>query len=192
MNKKQEASYFKERMKLEGKHFVMITQWLTIKDNPKPSFLDLGCGIGHLGYVINYLKLEYKGIDISNYAIENTPYKMLSIQQGDITKKINFSKKYDIVLVVDILEHLEYKDLNICLKHISTYGNKYIFSIPYILLNIINTDLHDDETHIIKETKQWWLEKLQKYFTIKDTPKDWIYSSQLLIGEPIKNVKNCK
>lgn len=46
-----------------------------------------------------------------------------------------------------------------------------------------------DKTHIIKETKEWWIKKIQSHgIIIKETPKDWLYANQILVGE--KEVKN--
>ena len=59
------------------------------------------------------------------------------------------------------------------------YGNKFLFSIPF--RGDPNLDL--DKTHIIKETKEWWVKKLSEYFNIKDAPKDWLFHQQMLIGE---------
>ena len=164
---------------LEAKHFVMAKQWISNWD--VTNVLDLGCGFGHYGYVIQeFLNRKYIGFDINEWVVENTSYKNLDIRQGDITGSIAFpDSNYDLVLCVDILEHIEEKDLDITLKLISELGKHFIFSIPWIG----NPDLQTDTTHKIFEEKDWWVEKLSKYFKIKDAPKDWMYSNQILIGE---------
>jgi len=174
--------YFANRQNLEVKHFLMIDNWLRYF-NPK-SILDIGCGIGLFGYALKLLNenIIYKGIDKSKYAIELN--KTLDLSIGDITKfpKIGIGslryEVYDLILCLDILEHLEYKDLESTLNCIKNYGEKFLFSIPFLG----DPNLEADITHIIKEDKEWWKEKLSKYFKIKDAPSDWLFHEQLLIG----------
>ena len=114
----------------------------------------------------------------SQWAIDNTEYKHLNIIQGDIRKEQEFID-FDLVLVLDVLEHIEEKDISITLGHISNYGKKFLFSIPYI--GDPNLDL--DPTHVTKKTKEWWVNKLSQFFKIKDVPNEFMYGKQLLIGE---------
>lgn len=166
--------YFATHKVLEVKHFLMMQQW-TEKFKPK-SILDLGCGMGMYGFVAGMMKIPYIGIELSKYAVEQNPYSV-NIKQGDITKK---QKEYgDLVLAIDVLEHIDYKDLDETLKLISKYGNHYLFSVPYLG----DPNLDKDPTHIIKETKEWWIEKLSKYFKIWEVT-GWLFSNQLLIGDP--------
>lgn len=163
--------YFETHKNLEIRHFIMLKQWI----EGKPSIIDWGCGVGLYGYVADYLGLEYKGIEKSEYAVNNS---VLGLEQGDILT-YKPSKKYDLALVLDVLEHLEEEDLEKALKNIKNSAKKFIFSIPF--LGDPNLDL--DPTHKIKKDKNWWLGKLSKYFTIKNVPEEWLFKEQLLIGE---------
>ncbi|KKK96214.1 hypothetical protein LCGC14_2665020, partial [marine sediment metagenome] len=58
------------------------------------------------GYGINDM-----GLELSKWAIDNTTYKDLKIKEGDIRIKQDF-KDFDLVLAVDVLEHLGEKDLD--------------------------------------------------------------------------------
>ncbi len=174
--------YFSNRKTLELKHFLMLKNWLEIIDDKikKIKILDIGCGMGHFGFVAEeFLFCEYEGIDISKYAVENSPYKGLKLRQADITKKTFKASKKDLIICSDILEHLEYDKLDIVLKHIKKIGDKVIFSIPFRG----DPNLDADKTHKIKEDAKWWIEKLSKYFTIKPAPKNWLFSNQILVGE---------
>ena len=168
--------YYSTHNVLEAKHFVMAKQWI---DHFKPkTILDLGCGVGLFGYAIDSYGVRYTGIEKSQWAIDNTKYKHLNIKQGDITEKQNYLA-YDLVLVLDVLEHIEEKNIDKTLNNIKEYGTNYLFSIPY--LGDPNLDL--DITHVTKKTKEWWVNKLSKYFKIRDVPKHFMYGKQMLIGE---------
>ena len=120
---------------------------------------------------------EYLGLEKSKWAVENS-YKDLDIRQQDITEGIAIPDNYDLVLVLDILEHLEEKDLNKVLKNISQLGKHFIFSIPFEG----DSNLLADSTHKIFKSKDWWIEKLSEYFKVQQ-PKEWLFSNQILIGE---------
>jgi len=61
------------------------------------------------------------------------------------------------------------------------------FDYESIILNnfeyIRRGDAEEDPTHNIKESKEWWIEKLSKYLTIKMSPDDWLHHDQIFIGE---------
>ncbi len=172
--------YFANRG-LEAKHFLMAKEYLSLV---KPSsVLDIGCGFGNYGKAIKTMVplVNYIGVDKSKWAVENTPYKDLDIKQMDITKGIALpDSDYDLVLAVDILEHLDYKDLDRTLNLISQRGKHFIFSIPF---KNEDENLYKDNTHKIFEEKGWWKEKFSKYFDLIETPKNWLYSHQILVGE---------
>lgn len=172
--------YFSTRMQLETKHFIMCKEW---NDYFYPKdVLDIGCGLGHYGkaWSMIYDDLEYVGIDKSEWAIKNTPYKELKILQQNITKGIPLpDSNYDLVLCIDVLEHLNYKELDFVLNYLPKLGKNFIFSIPFLG----DPNLELDKTHLIKESKEWWVKILSNYFKIEDAPKEWLFSNQILIGE---------
>ena len=179
--------YYSTHNVLEAKHFVMTKQW--IDHFKSKTILDLGCGVGLFGYALDSYGVYYVGIEKSQWAIDNTKYKHLCMLQGDITEKQDFNlmhmdsfiKKYgfNLVLVLDVLEHIEEKNIDKTLIAIKDYGTNFLFSIPYI--GDPNLDL--DITHVTKKTKEWWVNKLSEYFKIRDVPKHFMYGKQMLIGE---------
>lgn len=169
--------YFLGRRALEVKHFVMAKQWLDYFKSK--TVLDLGCGLGLFGYTLNMFGADYQGLEISKWAIENTIYKHLKIKQGDVRDPHDF-KDFDLVLCIDILEHLDEKDLDKTLEYIKNYGKNFLFSIPWIG----NPQLEVDPTHKIKKEKQWWINKLSNKFKLKEVPDYFAFKKQMLIGEP--------
>jgi hypothetical protein len=160
----------------------MIKQWIDffrkdIDEMVNPSFIDFGCGLGPYGKAATLFDCEYTGIEKSEYAINTNPYQ-LNLIKGDLKDSFLKCNTHDIALCLDVLEHLEYDDLDIVLNNISEVASYTIFSIPYVG----DPNLEADKTHKIKESKEWWINKLSNYFTIQETPKDWLFSNQLLIG----------
>ena len=170
--------YFMNRKTLETKHFIMSRQWLG-HFKPK-TVLDLGCGLGMYGFALSTYGADYQGLEVSKWAIENTIYKNLKIKHGDVRDPHDF-KDFDLVLAIDILEHIEEKDLNQVLGNIKTYGKNFLFSIPWLG----NPDLDKDLTHKIKKSREWWINKLTNHFKIKEVPDYFSYKNQMLMG--VKN-----
>ncbi len=168
--------YFSGRGQLDASHFIMAKQWIT-QFKPK-TVLDLGCGLGHYGYTLDMWGVGYQGLDISKWAVKNTEYHHLKIKQGDIRDPQDF-KDFDLVLCVDVLEHLEEKDLDQVLANVKTYGKSFLFSIPFLG----DPNLNLDPTHRIKKEKQWWINKLTNHFKIKEVPDYFLFKYQMLMGE---------
>ena len=82
-------------------------------------------------------------------------------------------------MLLDILEHLTYDSLDEVLKNVCKASKNFIFSIPFIG----DPNLEADETHIIKEDKEWWVKKLSKYFKVEEVPGNWLFKHQFLIGK---------
>jgi 2-polyprenyl-3-methyl-5-hydroxy-6-metoxy-1,4-benzoquinol methylase len=173
--------YFKNRSQIEMKHFALVKQWW---DYFKPKeVLDVGCGFGHYAYVWSWFT-DVSMCDISKYAIDNTPYIGIKKCVLDISDDNLIDKnKYELVTVIDILEHLEYNKLDTALDNIKKLSKKHIlFSIPFIG----NPNLENDKTHIIKETREWWVRKLEDHgLNILDTPSSFLFKDQIIIGEVI-------
>ncbi|MEK6884726.1 MAG: hypothetical protein AABY22_34155, partial [Nanoarchaeota archaeon] len=54
-----------------------------------------------------------------------------------------------------------------------------VFSIPFIG----DPNLEADPTHIIKETKEWWINKIKNAgFDIIPTPEHFLFKEQMIIG----------
>lgn len=168
--------FYHSRYQLELKHSIMVHQW---NDYFKPtSVLDLGCGRGCYLFFWKWFVEETKGLEISEWAQQNAFCNKDDILVIDITT-INQAFEFDLITAIDILEHLDYKDLDNVLNMMQKTGKKFLFSIPFIG----DPNLEADNTHIIKEDKEWWVNKLSKYFTIKNAPNYWLFASQILIGE---------
>ena len=168
--------YFQTHKELEVKHFIMAKQWLQYTNSK--SVLDLGCGLGMFGIAFEVAGVEkYQGMELSQWAVDNTKYPMLKIKQGDITEQQEF-KDFDLVLANDVLEHLNYKDLDKTLELLKGYGDKLLVSVP--LLGDPNLDA--DPTHIIKEDGKWWMNKFKEAGWIQEATPEWfMFKEQIFI-----------
>ena len=182
--------YFATHNRLEVKHFLMMRSWIDYfyakqgdaeNHSYKLRILDMGCGWGMYGYVAGMLGANWHGIEKSKYACENSFMKD-KMRQGDILEYEGINKiaknEYDMVLLIDILEHLDEKDLDKALENMKDAGDVFIISLPFEG----DPNLMQDPTHRIFKSREWWISKLGQYLKIEEAPKEWVYHNQILIG----------
>lgn len=176
--------YFADR-NIEFKHCLMVKQW---HDYFKPTcVLDLGCGRGPYLYFWKWFiegKQNVIGVELSDWACKHGFTKGLI--NGDVSDEnsykgtTGFDLGWDLITAVDILEHLDDEKLNKTLNNMAEYGNKFIFSIPFIG----DPNLTNDHTHIQHKTKEEWIKLIESYgIKVKEPPADWLFKHQILIGE---------
>ena len=171
----QDELYFANRT-IDFKHPLMVRQWY---EHFKPeSVLDLACGRGPYLYFWNWFVEDIQGIDISQYAVDNSfiPNRII---QGDVTDEEVY-KEVDLITAIDILEHLDNEQLDRALKNIRKYGKKIVFSIPFIG----DPNLLNDKTHKQFRQKDDWIKLIESHgIKISEPPSHWLFAHQILIGE---------
>lgn len=171
--------YYNERPS-EPKHFLESVIWIDYF-NPK-KILDAGCGHGHRVLALNYHDADAYGFDLQ-LAIDTSPYKEFlqnKLKAGDILNIPFDNNEFDLVIVYDVLEHLEPEELDKALAELKRVCSKNIvFSIPFIG----DPNLYKDPTHKIFRTQEWWIYKIQEYFNIKETPRQFLFYPQMVVGE---------
>ncbi len=110
------------------------------------SVLELGCGFGRITKLLltKYDNItEYLAIDISPHQIENAKIYLSSINLSNKVKldfmvsdiqSLNLDKKYDLVLLSEVLLHILPTEIDSIIKKLITLSKK----------NIINIDWYDD------------------------------------------------
>lgn len=172
--------YFKGRETLQANHFIDAIHW---KHHFKPeSVLEVGCGMGPRIAAMKMLGLKAEGFDVSRYAVENNPFGLVQnkdIWVGNIVDEY-VTKKYDLVVAYDLLEHLSLEELELALDKLKQYGKDFLFSMPFLG----DPNLDADPTHKIKQSRTWWIEKLvSKGFSIETTPSFFQFNHQLIVAK---------
>lgn len=120
------------------------------------SLLDIGCGFGYL--LERFLgRFRLFGMDISEHGVQRAQDRIsgAQVKAGDIQTGIPFIEKFDVILMINVIEHLldpwsglsRVRDAlrpdGICVVHLPTINNRFnawIYSITY----------HKDRTHIYR------------------------------------------
>lgn len=136
------------------------------KLNNKSKVLDIGCGKGYLVKELS-LALNSKniyGLDISRYAINKSP-KIIrkNLKIFDARKKIDFNKKFDLVISINLIHNFELKDVFSFLKNIISISKK----------SYISTESYRNEKELYN--LQCWALTCESFFSNKEWK--WILSA---------------
>lgn len=113
-----------------NQRIIETEKWITQYIKPGMKVLSLGCGIGLLEESLANIAAEVFGVDLSSSKIEEakkrTPGKKnLLFTQGDA--KIRSSRSdsyYDVVIMVDFLEHIPLEDQQKVLDNVNKWARK--------------------------------------------------------------------
>lgn len=156
--------------------FGKIAKNIVEEFNPK-TLLDAGCASGYLVEALRDLGVEAYGIDISEYAVNQSredirPY--LNVQS--ITERVpeKFPQRYDMVVTIEVLEHLYPKDGEKGIALLCSYTDTILFtSTPYDIEN---------ETHVNVQQKEYWAKLFAENSFYRDLfqPVDFVCGWALL------------
>lgn len=97
------------------KRLDVVSKFIDKQSNNKSSVLDFGCGTGVLSYelasknhIVTAIDLNLKPIEILKNKIDYPD--SIHFIQGDIFV-IDFTKKYDFIVALDVLEHISIEEL---------------------------------------------------------------------------------
>jgi|SRR3990167_572821 len=165
-------NYFMDRCVPEVKHYFMSLQWI---DYFKPkNVLDWGCGTG---LYMHFIQLE--GIPCAGYDPNPWAAKLAyGTSKGAVIDK-EPDGKYDLVLCIDVLEHLTIEEAKAAIRKIKDRSKVALFSICFD--NDPNFD--KDPTHKIRLNRVQWIDLIkQEGMIVEDVPNDFLFKEQLLIG----------
>lgn len=126
--------------------------------NPK-SVLDVGCGTGaSLSYFLEN-DVEAKGLENSDYAIENSPVKE-HIYKHNLNKPYLSDKQYDLVWSFEVIEHIHP-------KYEATFLNTLVNHSHQILISAAIPG-QGGHGHFNEQEPQYWINKFKELGYIYD------------------------
>lgn len=127
------------------------------------TMLDAGCAMGYLVEFLRDKGVEAFGVDISEYAINNVrsdirPYCWV----GSITNP--FPQKYDLIVSIEVLEHLPAKEAEQALANLCQHTDDIIFSSsPFD---------YKEATHFHVNPPEYWAEQFALHGFFRDVDFD--------------------
>lgn len=124
--------------------------------------LDYGCAIGGLVYELKKQGLKnVSGTDISDWAIEYgmSIYPDVNLQYYN---RNLLSKKYDLIICLDVLEHINSDELFRIVKLLGrSETNKILVRMPVSIKegeDFVLEVSKNDKTHVQVHSKEWWID----------------------------------
>lgn len=134
-----------------------MCEYLQISDDDK--ILDFGSA---KGFVVRGFRLLHKqcwGYDISEYALNNAPHEIKKY----LSNNLNEFGDFTWVIAKDVLEHVDYEDIDHIIKELSKITKKMFAIIPMGNEGKYFVPVYEmDITHLIREDLDWWQEKFEK------------------------------
>jgi len=173
-------SYWKEKAKLEPKHFIICSE--IFKSLSPVNLLDFGCGLGQFVKIFIDMGVNAYGYEPSKYA-NNHRYN------NNIADE-NCVNDFDVIICFDVLEHVTVEDIDEILGTIKKRSSKESFFVVFSICFKGDPNFAYDKTHITERTKEWWEYKLMKAgYTIMTVPDFWTFKNQMLITKVTNEVK---
>lgn len=138
-----------------GYKLKTVLNW--VRKNNFKEVLDVGCGRGHYLKLLKDNAIFAIGIEPSGYITRTiTDYKIIN---DDILGFSKYSRSWEALICMDVLEHIEPEKIEDNIKALSSLSK-------HALLGIANhSDIwHGTELHLIQQVPDWWIEKLSKYY----------------------------
>lgn len=124
--------------------------------------LDFGCA---KGFMVKALRLLYRnvyGVDISKYAIENSPADITSYVKH-INSVDEIDGHYDLIIAKDVFEHISFEEIGYTLRSLRGVSDKLFCIIPLGNGKTFNFREYElDTTHRIRQTHRWWIDSFEK------------------------------
>ena len=170
--------------------FDNMAERIIEKYAPK-TVLDMGCAFGYLVSALRNKGVQAYGIDISEYALSQADEKIkpyVKVMSALDELPDNFPKKYDLVVSIEMIEHLYEDDGLKVIKKMTEYSDR-------ILLSYTDNDFAEP-THVNVQQKEYWCEKFAEHNYFRDLHIDLRYISpnaylferkdNITIGELVK------
>ena len=133
-----------------------------LKVEKEETILDFGCAKGFSVKGLRMIGSIAYGCDISEYAVSEAPddvSRFLAVQHKN-SKFFGPNEKYDWIFSKDVLEHISYDEIDNIIAQFKKQTENIFIVVPlgdgskYII-----PDYENDVTHVIREDKNWWLNK---------------------------------
>lgn len=121
------------------------------------SALDGGCAVGHTVKALLDRGVHSFGIDISEWAVAKADHE--NIRQLDFSQN-PISGSYDLVYSYDVLEHVLPSRLDDAIRNLWAATERDLLVVPAIY-NHGETFDPNEPTHLIFETREWWIERIR-------------------------------
>lgn len=177
-NELYDEHYYKQYLTKEGAvAYERSESWLNFFGNiaehvqhdiAPQTVLDAGCAIGMLVEALVKRGVDAHGFDISEWAIQQMPGEHAArVKVGSVLDPNAASQHYDLVICMEVLEHLRPEDAEMAIRNLCNWGEMVIFtSTP---------DDYREVTHLNVQPPGYWAEKFAQHGFVRVLDYDATY-----------------
>jgi len=140
--------------------------------------LVLGCARGYMVQAFREKGVEAFGVDISEWAVANGSEMVRDyLYCGDICDLSLWGDGYfDLVVALDVLEHIRAPDLYTAIKEAVRVGNTVVLDVPIRPDDDEPDQSHGtDKTHVSIYSKMWWITEFLKQGVEPLSVQEYLY-----------------
>jgi len=150
--------FYEQHMDTKTRSAVSIANVIVDTINPCSVF-DIGCGNGIFISELNKRGIDVLGCDSSKAAIR-TSCKNVTIFAADVTNPIMLNRKYDLVMCVEVAEHIHKKYSDQLIANCINNGERILFTSAPPGQGGIG--------HINEQPYEFWITKFNKFGFVHD------------------------
>lgn len=161
----------------------IIVPYLVKTFNPA-SVIDIGCGIGTFLHCFKESGInKVLGVDGSWVNREQLFIDNSEFLEADLEKPLDLNRKFDLVLCLEVVEHLKESSADTIIKNLVSLGNTIIFSAA--------VPNQGGQNHLNEQNFSYWQEKFAKHgYSFYDifreqfwnnTKIDWWYRQNMFL-----------
>lgn len=127
------------------------------------SVIDFGCAKGFLVHALSLLNKNAIGVDISEYALNNS-LPQVKDKLFLLDKKLSeMNLQSDLLIAKDVLEHIPEGEIDDILSEFYKVSNQVFLVIPLGDNDFFRIAEYEiDKTHVTKKDEEWWINKIKK------------------------------
>ena len=155
VNKKYKKSYFGKRMNFKNEVYPLMGN--IFQDILKPKdVVDVGCGHGIL---MDALSAESVGIEASDEGFKQTKERGYEVHQLDLRFPLDFKRRFDLAISIEVAEHLEEKYADIFVDNLISVSNRIL----------VTASPKVERYHYNPQPKSYWIDKFSaKGFSLSE------------------------
>ena len=139
------------------------------------SVLELGCGTGTLLYPYRKRGINVHGVDLSRTAQKTSALSGSEFEIYDLTQPYASDREYDLVLCVEVLEHIPKDSAETIVESICTAGDTAVVTAA--------PPGQGGTHHVNEQPKEYWIEKFEAHSMEYDERHTKYISENLELSE---------
>lgn len=140
-------------------HFAAVSKVRSL--NPT-SVLELGGARGYVAKKLNAVGIPTTVMEISEHCYHTRATDAFVIHDIEKSPYPFTDKQFDLVFSDSVMEHLSYEHIDEVVKEITRVSRRSLHGIPITDSGQTREQFMGDDTHVIFESKSWWIDKFAK------------------------------